>query len=67
MQCAHDCLTGHIEGFSVLHDYCTGHIAGCSATLIVLVSSLLLYHYSTRSQSAPASAITSTVFAGADR
>ena len=37
------------------------------ATLILLVSSLLVYHYSTRSQSAPACAIASTVFTGADR
>ena len=36
-------------------------------TLILLVSSLLVYHYSTPSLPAPASAIASTVFTGAGR
>ena len=38
-----------------------------SPTLILLVSSLLVYHYSAPSQPAPASAIASTVFTGAGR
>ena len=36
-------------------------------TLILLVSSLLVYHYSAPSQPAPAGAIASPVFTGAGR